>query len=355
MASAGRPDGWAVQRVRAINLKIPPFGPGTTLAISNTATSFPDPLYDFRIRPRRAGYFRDPETGNDYAVNRYESPGTGRFLTPDRMSGHPANPGSWNKYAYVGGDPVNRVDPRGATWFCAGYLDDGGYCYEDGNDNSISQLCADNGGACQQMGDCAIAASIGYYLPDCFQQSGGGGENAQQTQPKVFVPPPQTPMSDEEEQAIFTAGLAEADYLLSKPSCASLFGPDVNPISVLNTLASGTQLNPSQYGFIQWSLLATAPDAYAVEQNFPAAGYAVVLLNAATDGPIADAWSEPGGNIAMAITLIHELGHVVYDTMGGASQILPDGKDGPPGQESLNNANILQNCMPAGGPPMNLQ
>ena len=59
------------------------------------------------------GYYRDAETGNDYAVNRYESPGTGRFLTPDRMSGTAADPSSWNKYAYVEGDPINDVDEEG--------------------------------------------------------------------------------------------------------------------------------------------------------------------------------------------------------------------------------------------------
>ena len=59
------------------------------------------------------GYFRDAETGNDYAVNRYTSPGYGRFVTPDRMTGDPADPASWNKYAYTEGDPVNAVDPEG--------------------------------------------------------------------------------------------------------------------------------------------------------------------------------------------------------------------------------------------------
>ena len=59
------------------------------------------------------GYFRDLETGNDYAVNRYMSPGFGRFFTPDRKGGNPSDPGSWNKYAYTGGDPINRADPTG--------------------------------------------------------------------------------------------------------------------------------------------------------------------------------------------------------------------------------------------------
>ena len=59
-------------------------------------------------------YFRDSETGNDYAVNRYMSPGFGMFITPDPAS-HPkiADPGSWNMYAYTRGDPINRVDRAG--------------------------------------------------------------------------------------------------------------------------------------------------------------------------------------------------------------------------------------------------
>jgi RHS repeat-associated protein len=59
------------------------------------------------------GYQRDAETGLDYAVNRYEQPGTGRFLTADRITGNPSNPGSLNRYAYVGSDPVNKTDPEG--------------------------------------------------------------------------------------------------------------------------------------------------------------------------------------------------------------------------------------------------
>ena len=73
------------------------------------------------------GYFRDAETGNDYAVNRYASPGLGRFLTPDPSSDNwdPADPGSWNTYAYTGGDPVNYLDPSGLGT-CAQALTDNG-------------------------------------------------------------------------------------------------------------------------------------------------------------------------------------------------------------------------------------
>ncbi|HEY7336734.1 MAG TPA: RHS repeat-associated core domain-containing protein, partial [Bryobacteraceae bacterium] len=61
------------------------------------------------------GYFRDAETGLDYADQRYEAPGMGRFLTADpyRASVGAADPGSWNRYAYTRGDPINRIDRLG--------------------------------------------------------------------------------------------------------------------------------------------------------------------------------------------------------------------------------------------------
>jgi RHS repeat-associated protein len=62
-----------------------------------------------------ATYCRDGITGLDYAEQRYYSSVQGRFLSADRYqaSAGPTDPGSWNRYAYVEGDPVNRVDPSG--------------------------------------------------------------------------------------------------------------------------------------------------------------------------------------------------------------------------------------------------
>ncbi|MBX9602621.1 MAG: hypothetical protein K2X35_16575 [Bryobacteraceae bacterium] len=64
-----------------------------------------------------ATYFHDANVGLYYADQRWHL-GT-RFATPDpyQASGGPADPGSWNRYAYVGGDPGNRVDPAG-LFFC---------------------------------------------------------------------------------------------------------------------------------------------------------------------------------------------------------------------------------------------
>jgi len=46
--------------------------------------------------------------------NRLYSPTLRRFLNPDPRS--PIGAGGFNRYAYCGGDPVNRVDPSGNSW-----------------------------------------------------------------------------------------------------------------------------------------------------------------------------------------------------------------------------------------------
>jgi len=54
-------------------------------------------------------------TGFDYADQRFYASTYGRFNTPDpnASSAKAVAPGSWNRYAYVAGDPVNRNDRRG--------------------------------------------------------------------------------------------------------------------------------------------------------------------------------------------------------------------------------------------------
>jgi RHS repeat-associated protein len=53
--------------------------------------------------------------GLDYADQRYYVPGAGRFMTADpyRASAGPSDPGSWNRYAYTQGDPINNTDSSG--------------------------------------------------------------------------------------------------------------------------------------------------------------------------------------------------------------------------------------------------
>jgi len=62
-----------------------------------------------------ATYTRDSATGNDYADQRYYTSVLGRFMTADpaRNSAGPGDPGSWNRYSYTRGDPINRGDAMG--------------------------------------------------------------------------------------------------------------------------------------------------------------------------------------------------------------------------------------------------
>jgi len=66
-----------------------------------------------------ATYYRDVNTGYDYAKNRYYSNTTGRFLTPDptNASMNMTNPGSFNRYTYAGNEPINTNDPTGLDGF----------------------------------------------------------------------------------------------------------------------------------------------------------------------------------------------------------------------------------------------
>ena len=55
-------------------------------------------------------------------------------MTPDpyRASGGPGSPQSRNRYTYVAGDPVNRMDPNGNKYVCVGPSDDL-TCFDDGS------------------------------------------------------------------------------------------------------------------------------------------------------------------------------------------------------------------------------
>jgi len=70
-------------------------------------------------RMKFTGHERDlaspagPGDDLDYMHARHCSPVTGRFLSVDPIGGTPKRPQSWNRYLYVGDNPMNATDPTG--------------------------------------------------------------------------------------------------------------------------------------------------------------------------------------------------------------------------------------------------
>jgi RHS repeat-associated protein len=110
-------------------------------------------------------------------VQRYYASSYGRFNTADpyQASAGPKDPGSWNRYAYTRGDPVNRIDPRGLDDFSLGGLDFSGTGSDDGTWGYYGGLtamdCYEDPEECE-MDDWN---SILYDQPQGPGGSGGGG------------------------------------------------------------------------------------------------------------------------------------------------------------------------------------
>jgi RHS repeat-associated protein len=105
-----------------------------------------------QTRRKYTTYEREP-TGVDYAKARYYRPDHKRFTSPDRYRGscRRGDPQSWNRYAYVGNDPVNRTDPSGLNGFCyyrctnAEYNRCGWVCYGEAGGGEVDEGNEDDG------------------------------------------------------------------------------------------------------------------------------------------------------------------------------------------------------------------
>lgn len=66
--------------------------------------------------PAFAAMEREVANGNYYDHARFMGTFTGRFLSPDKLSGSPEDPMSWNRYTYARNNPLLYVDPDGRAW-----------------------------------------------------------------------------------------------------------------------------------------------------------------------------------------------------------------------------------------------
>jgi len=118
---------------------------------------FGDQLYSFNDQDASAsaddatplhftGKERDTESGNDYFGARYYTSSMGRFMSPDPsglLAQNPADPQSWNLYAYARNNPLINIDPNGLDCI---YATDNGKGVESIDHNSSSGECGGSGG-----------------------------------------------------------------------------------------------------------------------------------------------------------------------------------------------------------------
>lgn len=105
-----------------------------------------------RDGPGYTGHEEDPESSLVYMQQRYYDPESGRFLSSDPVA-TTDDGGGFNRYAYVGNDPMDKTDPSGEEGVGGGWLDE-----------TIAMGNADNGPL--SASDAAQAGEfIGGFIP----------------------------------------------------------------------------------------------------------------------------------------------------------------------------------------------
>jgi RHS repeat-associated protein len=176
-----------------------------------------------------ATYFRDGTTngaGQDYANARYYNNNFGRFWSPDpsgRIAANPADPTSWNRYAYVSDDPINKTDPSG---FCSPQDDPPCYSVTGwGGDPGLQGAWNGSGlqGAWNGWGGYTF---IFHAIQETNPGGGRGGGGFVQVQPKVPGGNSYTPA----QMQALTNGLNNALSHTDQVDCATFYaGGDEDP------------------------------------------------------------------------------------------------------------------------------
>ncbi len=245
-------------------------------------------------------------------MNRYESPGTGRFLTTDPLpsSADSSDPGSWNRYAYVGG---NRTDPSGLCDpfdpNCVG----GSGSSSPLDPGSVSVDTCENLFEAAEAGDPVALALFGTYCNGFVPSAGGGGGAGGSPQGNSFA----TPNTPDATPALQTQlqnaiGLA-LNALATNPKCAKLLGTGTE---------NGTTYTASQVLTLLYNLNPTFGSIGfgTVQQNPGSTSSATtqggVLVHDGTTYNTADITLSTAANTVwstgtpqqQAILLLHELG-----------------------------------------------
>jgi len=255
-----------------------------------------------------ATYTRDASTGLDYADQRCYTSTFGRFMSADRFrqAAKANDSGSWNKYSFTKGDPVNLRDARGLF-------------------------------ACQCY----------YPDPDPLPQPEPGPGPSPEPSPG----PEQAGGSSSESdiQTYLREAVANAiSDLKSNPDCLNGFGTTVtrangfNPIDVLNQISTNGRIIFAPLG--PTFTAVTVPIITAVVgtdiPGFSIKFGAQIIINSSSI-PGSTAFGN-GDLFTNTLTLLHELGHYYSYTSGSGGSALqtPDLLSG----NSTNDTRIIKDC-----------
>ena len=276
-------------------------------------------------------YNRDGFTGLDYADQRFYASSYGRFNTPDPYMGSvgPTDPGSWNRYVYVKGDPINHSDRRG--------LADDDDCDWDPDTNTLR--CPSGGDGAGGGGDLPpIDTGHGSGEPP---GSGGGGNPAGNSSPTAVknVKPLAWALSGALASALdntdcgkwYQAGLTTSGYGATPGQSLGDF--------LVNTIPQFTGAGNFVGG-----------NASAVTSNTLAPGYLILVDNGGaffnplpkgTSIGYSDDYADQfaaihgGSQQAQVFLVLHELGHLFGMTRSDS---------GSTANQAFNNDEIWLNC-----------
>lgn len=260
-------------------------------------------------------YTASGELGQRWYASNY-----GRFTTADpyQASGGPKDPGSWNRYAYVEGDPINFYDPEGLFTTCAGpFLKPSPDGYGCVIDNSI------------------FSNGSGTSTGSSHGGSGSSGGGYTQTGP-IPRPYKEADLTTEAEALADAYDLALG--LLNSSKCAGLFnigGSGLGPAALLKALYNGND----DFGTINWKRTAETSIAETAPGIAPSPNGGTIAIISLNDNLNGGWFSQTG--LQDAQTLLHELGHAYQLLYGQASTAIkgPDGNPDDPNQKAAQGAN----------------
>ncbi len=265
---------------------------------------------------------RDSETSLDPTRFRMFSSTQGRWLSPDpagKRAAKPANPQSWNRYAYVLNNACNGVDPLGL--FAPGPCLDPNApgCGDPFLDLFFLQILFED-----------RFRGSGPFL---FVGGGGGGRGS----PRVTIT--NATQGGKEIGAIIKRLL---DRLKDDSKCASfLSGKEGEALTTLTGIYEGGYYGHADISVNgnNWQTAAVpgqvANQAFTINDNGGFYKSSVVTASGITPLVLTGTEVRGGSELAQGLTILHELGHLTNALPGDLGKL---------GQVARNNQDVLSHC-----------